>query len=312
MLKLLPGLFMTPAATSLVATPPHAHALQDLSAGEIAARIAARELSSAEVVEHFIARLKAVNGKLNAVTVDLSESARKAAADIDKALARGEKLPPLAGLPVTIKECFDLAGTASTFGLTTRRGEIESKDDPYVAALRAAGAIPIAKTNVPQLMIYTETDNPLYGRTNNPWDLERSCGGIERRRSGRHRRRRFAARPRQRHRRLVAHSRGFLRNHFDPADRRPHARSLRPRPAGWPDRDRQPGRADGATRGRLDHRDCASSIACAIRTSFPEPELGDPAAVDHEPACALRVSPMTANFRSRRRCAVRSREAAGC
>ena len=61
--------------------------------------------------------------------------------------------------------------------LAVRRDQIETKDDPYVAALRAAGAIPIAKTNVPQLMIFTETDNPLYGRTNNPWDLERSCGG---------------------------------------------------------------------------------------------------------------------------------------
>jgi Asp-tRNA(Asn)/Glu-tRNA(Gln) amidotransferase A subunit family amidase len=109
--------------------------------------------------------------------VDLSESARKAAAEIDRARSRGDKLPPLAGVPVTIKECFDLAGTASTFGLASRQHEIESKDDPYVAALRAAGAIPIAKTNLPQLMIFTETDNPLYGRTNNPWDPERSCGG---------------------------------------------------------------------------------------------------------------------------------------
>jgi fatty acid amide hydrolase len=168
---------MTSTATSVPAAAPRAHDLQNISARELAARIADRELSSVEVVEHFIARLKAVNGKLNAVTADLSESARQAAADVDKALTRGEKLGPLAGVPVTIKECFDLAGTASTFGLTTRRDEIESKDDPYVAALRAAGAIPIAKTNLPQLMIFTETDNPLYGRTNNPWDLERSCGG---------------------------------------------------------------------------------------------------------------------------------------
>src|SRR6476661_5198965 len=72
---------------------------------------------------------------------------------------------------------FDLAGTASTFGLPSRRALMESEDDPYVAALRAAGAIPIAKTNVPQLLIYTESDNPLYGRTNNPWNVERSCGG---------------------------------------------------------------------------------------------------------------------------------------
>ncbi|MDE2375073.1 MAG: amidase, partial [Hyphomicrobiales bacterium] len=151
--------------------------LRDLSAREIVRRIAAGELSSTEAVEYFIARLKTVNGALNAVTADLSESARKTAADVDKARSRGEKLPPLAGLPVTIKECFDLVGTATTYGLTTRRSDIERTDDPYVAALRAAGAIPIAKTNLPQLMFYTETDNPLYGRTNNPWDLERSCGG---------------------------------------------------------------------------------------------------------------------------------------
>ena len=148
-----------------------------MSAGEIARRIAARELSAIDALEHFIARLQFVNGKLNAVTVELFESARKTAADVDGAVSRGERLPPLAGVPMTIKECFDLSGTASTFGLSSRRDVIESKDDPYVAALRAAGAIPMAKTNLPQLMIFTETDNPLYGRTNNPWDMERSCGG---------------------------------------------------------------------------------------------------------------------------------------
>jgi fatty acid amide hydrolase len=156
---------------------PAAHALQDMSASEIVRRIAARDLSATEAVEHFIARLEAVNPKLNAVTVNLYESARKKAAEVDQALSRGEKLGPLAGLPVTIKECFDLAGTASTYGLSSRRNEIETTNDPHVAALLAAGAIPIAKTNLPQLMIFTESDNPLYGRTNNPWDLERSCGG---------------------------------------------------------------------------------------------------------------------------------------
>jgi fatty acid amide hydrolase len=168
---------MKSTATSIAAAVPRERTVRDLSARALAAHIAAGDLSSAEVVEYFIARLDAVNGKLNAVTVDLADSARSAAANVDKARSRGDTLPPLAGVPVTIKECFDLAGTASTFGLTTRRGEIESEDDPYVAALRAAGAIPIAKTNLPQLMIFTETDNPLYGRTNNPWDLDRSCGG---------------------------------------------------------------------------------------------------------------------------------------
>jgi fatty acid amide hydrolase len=151
--------------------------IADMSACEIARRIATRALSASDVSEHFIARLQSVNGKLNAVTVELFESARKSAAEVDHAVGRGEKLPPLAGVPVTIKDCFDLAGTASTFGLESRRDVIESKDDPYVAALRAAGAIPMAKTNLPQLMIFTEADNALYGRTNNPWDLERSCGG---------------------------------------------------------------------------------------------------------------------------------------
>src|SRR5260370_29968076 len=94
-----------------------------------------------------------------------------------QALAEEQNLGRVRGIRVTIKDCFDLRGTASTFGLPSRQHVIESTDDPHVAALRAAGAIPIAKTNVPQLMIYTETDNPLYGRTNNPWDLERSCGG---------------------------------------------------------------------------------------------------------------------------------------
>ena len=100
---------------------------KDMSAREIAAHIAAGELSSAEVVERFIARLEAVNSKLNAVTVRLYDSARKTAANVDAARARGEKLGPLGGVPVTIKECFDLAGTASTFGLTTRRDEIEAR-----------------------------------------------------------------------------------------------------------------------------------------------------------------------------------------
>ena len=162
---------------STAAQRPRQHALDDMPARRIAALIAARDLSSTEAVDHFLSRFGAVNGRLNAVVVDLADSARRAAAKVDEALSRGEKLGPLAGVPVTIKECFDLVGTASTFGLASRRGEIESKDDPHVAALRAAGAIPIAKTNLPQLMIFTETDNPLYGRTNNPWDAERSCGG---------------------------------------------------------------------------------------------------------------------------------------
>ena len=121
---------MTPAIGATAARAARADILRDMSAREIAALVARRELSAAEVMEHFAARLGAVNGRLNAVAVDLTERARKAAADVDAALARGDKPGPLAGLPVTIKECFDLAGTASTFGLPVRRDIIENADDP--------------------------------------------------------------------------------------------------------------------------------------------------------------------------------------
>src|SRR4029077_20477499 len=274
-----------------VAVPVSARVpLQGRLAGEIAARIAARDIPAAEIVEHFIARLKAVNTRLNAVTVELFDGARKTAAKFDDALLRGEKLAPPAGLPITIKECFDLAGTASTFGLPSRRAVMETEDDPYVAALRAAGAIPIAKTNVPQLPIYTESDNPLYGRTNNPWNVERSCGGssggeaaliaagaspLRPRHQHRGARRRFAARPRQRHRRLAAHSRGLLRHHLDPADCRAHARPLRPRSADRATGDREPGRPHGQARrgsgdGVTHHRARPRSIArTGARTGRP-------------------------------------------
>ena len=148
--------------------------LRDMSAREVGG-IASGDFSSAEVIEHFVGRLRAVNGKLNAVTADLSGSARKGAADVDKARARREASAACRpaghdqGMLRSRRRRLDVRPAS-------RRNEIESRDDPYIAALWAAGAIPIAKTNVPQLMLYAETDNPLYGRTNNPWDLERSCG----------------------------------------------------------------------------------------------------------------------------------------
>src|ERR1700733_15333486 len=236
--------------TQTTAAAPAAHKqgqkeIADLSAREIARRIAARELSAADTLEHFIGRLETVDGKLNAITVELFASARETAAEVDRAVSRGEKLPPLAGVPVTIKECFDLSGTASTFGLSSRRDIIESRDDPYVAALRAAGAVPMAKTNLPQLMIFTETDNPLYGRTNNPWDLERSCGGSS---GGEAAAIAAGASPLGLGNDIGGSLRipaAFLRHHIDSPDRRPHARSVRSRPADRTDGHRQPGGANG-------------------------------------------------------------------
>jgi fatty acid amide hydrolase len=151
--------------------------LFQLSACELARRIAAGEVSAREVVAAHVARCEAVHPLVNAVVVPLYEAALVAASEADERQARGEPLGPLHGVPLTIKDCFHIAQTEATIGVTTRIGKLSSFDAPQVAALKAAGAIVLGKTNVPQLMLLHESDNPVYGRTNNPWTLARTCGG---------------------------------------------------------------------------------------------------------------------------------------
>lgn len=148
-----------------------------VSACELASAIAEGTITAREAVEAHIARIERVNAALNAVVVKRYDDARTEAGAVDRRRAAGEALPPLAGVPITVKECLDLAGTSSTFGIPGRASARAVSDNPYVARLRAAGAIVIAKTNVSQLLIFTETDNPVFGRTNNPWNVERSSGG---------------------------------------------------------------------------------------------------------------------------------------
>ncbi|HEX6796684.1 MAG TPA: amidase family protein [Ktedonobacterales bacterium] len=154
-----------------------AKALTHLSATELAGRIARGELTAQEAVEVHIARIEAVNPALNAVVVPRFDEARAEARAADERQARGEPLGPLHGVPITIKEAFAVAGTPATYGLRSRAHTLAADDDSYVARLRAAGAIVLGKTNVPQVLLYNETDNPVYGRTNNPWDLARTPGG---------------------------------------------------------------------------------------------------------------------------------------
>ena len=148
-----------------------------LSAAELARRIAKGEIKASQVVDAHIARVERVNPMLNAVVVKRYDAARAEARALDERHARGEVLPPLAGVPVTIKESLDLEGTPSTFGLTARTKHVAVTDDLYVARLRAAGAIVLAKTNVAQMLLMTETQNPVYGLTFNPWNRERTSGG---------------------------------------------------------------------------------------------------------------------------------------
>src|SRR5207237_2507040 len=151
--------------------------LTALGAAELACRVAAGELSCREVVEAHIHRIQAVNPRLNALVVPLFDRARAEARAADAARERGEPLGRLHGVPFTVKEFFEAEGTPSTLGIPGRVGRIAAADSPLVARLRRVGGILLGKTNVPQVGLMIETDNPLYGRTNNPWDLGRTPGG---------------------------------------------------------------------------------------------------------------------------------------
>src|SRR6266545_202510 len=147
------------------------------SAIELAARIAAGDISAAQAVEAHVERIEEVNPGLNAVVWKRYDAARAEAREADGRKRAGEPLGPLHGVPITIKECLDLEGSPSTFGVDSRRDHRAATDDPYVARLRRAGAIILAKTNVAQLLLYYESDNPVHGLARNPWDRERTPGG---------------------------------------------------------------------------------------------------------------------------------------
>ena len=143
----------------------------------LAGMIAAGDVSSLEVVDSHLDRIEEVNGWLNAVTRVLADEARVAAKDADKAVAAGDELGPLHGVPCTIKENVDVAGTPTTQGLPIFADLISPTDAPLVERLRSAGAIPIGRTNLPELGLRISTDNPLHGLTRNPWHPERTAGG---------------------------------------------------------------------------------------------------------------------------------------
>jgi len=161
----------------VLSEPITPQALTKMSAGDLARAVAGGQTTSRAVTEAFIQRIESVNPALNAVVVPLFDMARADADAADAAVARGDALGPLHGVPMTIKEQFPLRGTPSTLGVESRAQRRDDEDCLLVARLRAAGAIFLGKTNVPQLLIYDESDNPVYGRTNNPWNLSRSPGG---------------------------------------------------------------------------------------------------------------------------------------
>ncbi|MCS5685973.1 MAG: amidase family protein, partial [Acidimicrobiales bacterium] len=147
------------------------------TANDLAQLIAAGEVSSLEVVDAHLDRIEEVNGWLNAVTRVLTDEARAAAIDADAAVAAGDGLGPLHGVPCTVKENVDVSGTPTTQGLPAFAELIAPTDAPLVERLRGAGAIPIGRTNLPELGLRISTDNPLHGLTRNPWHPGRTAGG---------------------------------------------------------------------------------------------------------------------------------------
>ena len=124
-------------------------------------------------MESHLGRIEAVNGRLNAITVVLADSAMVAAAEAD----RREPTGPLHGVPFTIKENIDCLDSATTRGVPALADSMPSLDAPVVARMKAAGAIPLGRTNLPELGMRITTDNPLHGRTLNPWHADRTPGG---------------------------------------------------------------------------------------------------------------------------------------
>jgi amidase len=151
--------------------------LNFLSAVSMAERISRKQLSPIELVECHLLRIQELNAKLNAFVQVDSEGARRQAQKADEAVRNGETLGSLHGVPISIKASIEVAGLRCESGSKLRQGLVASHDAPLVSRLRRAGAIILGVTNSPELLMAWETDNVLYGRTNSPWDPERTPGG---------------------------------------------------------------------------------------------------------------------------------------
>ncbi|MCO5968234.1 amidase [Actinoallomurus soli] len=146
------------------------------TAEELTAALRAGEVTSAELTDEAIARIEREDEAINAICVPDFDRARAAARDADQARARGEARP-LLGIPVTVKESYDMAGLPTTWGMPQHRDYVPAEDAVQVSRLKAAGAVVLGKTNVPLGLQDLQSFNAIYGTTNNPWDRDRTSGG---------------------------------------------------------------------------------------------------------------------------------------
>jgi amidase len=148
-----------------------------MAATELAAAIRDRRITSHAVVESHLERIAKINPRVNAITEVLDETAMRGADEADRAVENGAEVGPLHGVPFTIKENIDVAGSATSMGVLGLEGEIAPVDAPLVTQLKAAGAIPLARTNMPDFGLRWHTKSSLHGATANPWDRTRTPGG---------------------------------------------------------------------------------------------------------------------------------------
>lgn len=147
------------------------------SAVEAAEKIRLGEMTSFELTQQCIDRIKEVDPEVNAVVIPLFEQALEAARRMDELAAEDKYLGPLHGVPISVKECFFVADTDSCLGVDGLTNRPSEEDGRMVQRLKEAGAVVLGKTNIPQMMLWHECVNPVYGRTVNPWNTERTPGG---------------------------------------------------------------------------------------------------------------------------------------
>src|SRR5919199_5679611 len=145
-------------------------------ATELVRLIRTREVSPVEVVDAVLARIDAVNPRINAYCTVAGEPARAAAKEAERRVLAGEAVGPLHGVPVSIKDLTPTAGIRTTFGSKIFEHHVPAEDAVVVERARAAGAIVIGKTNTPEFGCKGVTDNPIFGHTRNPWNMERVAG----------------------------------------------------------------------------------------------------------------------------------------
>ena len=146
-------------------------------ASTLAGKIREKEISALDLLNHYVGRVEKYNPDINAIICDQIDKARQRAKDADKALARGESWGPLHGVPMTVKESYNIAGLPTTWGNPLVRDNIATSDAVACERLQAAGAIIFGKTNVPIFLADFQSYNEIYGTTNNPHDLTRTPGG---------------------------------------------------------------------------------------------------------------------------------------